>query len=424
LSLLPDLQGLYRRDYESRYRESKKEAEFDAIILSHPHLDHAGFLSFIRPDIPVYCSLGCKAILQAIEETAYGFHEYTKIKEAFKLRPGKRDKNKLVKDKASFIGRDIRIFTPTFKIDDLVIHSFPVDHSVPGAHAFVIETSEGAIVYTGDIRFHGRRANYSQFFVQKASEFDPVLMLSEGTNIDEPTKFGELDLERKLYSKIENIQGLVIANFPVRDTDRMRSFIEAAKQTGRSLVVSMRQAYTLQVLEQNGVAEVPRLNEVSIFIPKKGWGILNDPSYPLETQLQDYHTWEKDFLNYPNSVTAEEINRHPEKYVFRCDFSELKYLFDVEPPENSIFVRSITEPVDEEMELDQKKVINWLKFFNLYPYKQIHCSGHASGFEIREMIKEINPSKLMPIHTENPQEFTTFHPDVIIKKQGESYTFG
>ncbi|MHA1407463.1 MAG: MBL fold metallo-hydrolase, partial [Candidatus Heimdallarchaeaceae archaeon] len=342
LSLLPDLQGLYRRDYESRYRESKKEAEFDAIILSHPHLDHAGFLSFIRPDIPVYCSLGCKAILQAIEETAYGFHEYTKIKEAFKLRPGKRDKNKLVKDKASFIGRDIRIFTPTFKIDDLVIHSFPVDHSVPGAHAFVIETSEGAIVYTvietsegaivytGDIRFHGRRANYSQFFVQKASEFDPVLMLSEGTNIDEPTKFGELDLERKLYSKIENIQGLVIANFPVRDTDRMRSFIEAAKQTGRSLVVSMRQAYTLQVLEQNGVAEVPRLNEVSIFIPKKGWGILNDPSYPLETQLQDYHTWEKDFLNYPNSVTAEEINRHPEKYVFRCDFSELKYLFDVE----------------------------------------------------------------------------------------------
>jgi len=32
-------------------------------------------------------------------------------------------------------------------------------------------------------------------------------------------------------------------------------------------------------------------------------------------------------------------------------------------------------------------------------------SGHASGDEIKEMIKEINPEKLVPIHTEKADLF-------------------
>jgi ribonuclease J len=39
------------------------------------------------------------------------------------------------------------------------------------------------------------------------------------------------------------------------------------------------------------------------------------------------------------------------------------------------------------------------------PIHQIHASGHANGIEIREMIKEIGPKKLVPIHTEKPELF-------------------
>jgi ribonuclease J len=285
LGLLPDLNGLYREDYETRFRESSKEAKYDAIILSHSHLDHAGFLSYIRPDIPIHCSPGSKALLQAIEETAFGFHEYTYVKEAFKIRESKRDETKMVKDKETTIPRKIDLFKPDFKIDDIIIHPFPVDHSVPGANSFVIETSAGAIAYTGDIRFHGRKANFSQFFVEKAASFDPVLLITEGTNIDEPTTFGELDLQLKLFSLISNLSGLVVVNFPVRDTDRMLSFLEVAKQTDRKLVVSMRQAYTLKILQETGVTGIPRLDEISVFVPKKGWGVLNDINYPIEIQI-------------------------------------------------------------------------------------------------------------------------------------------
>lgn len=422
LGLLPDLVGLYRPDYERRFRESTKEPKFDGIILSHPHLDHAGFLSFIRSDIPVFCSKGSKAILQAIEETAYGFHEYTYIKEAFKLRPSKRDSTKIVKDRDSKISRQINLFDPTFKIDDLTIQQFPIDHSVPGATAFIIETKEGSIVYTGDIRFHGRKGADSEKFVEKAQSFDPILIISEGTNIDEPTTFGEMDLQLKLFSLVENISGLIVVNFPVRDTDRMRSFIEASKHADRSLVVSLRQAYTLRVLEENGVKGVPTIDEVSIFIPKKGWGILNDINYPIEIQMKDYQHWENELLDRTNSVTAEDIKKNPKDFIYRCDFSELKNLFDVDPPDGSIFIRSVTEPVDEEMELDHKKVINWLKYFDLYPYEQIHCSGHASGYDIKEMIQKINPKQVMPVHTEKPDVFNTFHSEVIQKGLGVKYS--
>ena len=419
--LLPDLTGLYRQDYEGRFRESSKEPNYDGIVLSHPHLDHAGFVSYIRPEIPIHCSAGCKGILEAFEQTSWGFHEYTHIKEAFKFRPSKRDATKMVKEKSSVVPRELNIFKPTIQLDDFKVHTFPIDHSVPGANSFVIETSEGNIVYTGDIRFHGRKGNLSDNFVKEAARFEPIMVISEGTNIGEPITFGELDLQQALFPLVESVTGLVIVNFPVRDLDRMRSFIEVAKQTDRMLVVSMRQAYTLRILAENGVSNIPRVEEIGIFIPKKGWGILNDVNYPIEIQMQDYQSWENEYIEHDNSVTAADLSENPDKYIFRCDFSELKYLFDIQPPEGSIYVRSVTEPVDEEMELDQRKADNWLKFFGLYPYKQLHCSGHASGYDIQEMIKSLNPKKVMPIHTEKPANFGDFHGDVILTKMGEKY---
>jgi ribonuclease J len=424
MGILPDLEGLYRTDFENRIRKSKAEPDYDAIVLSHPHLDHAGFLSYIRTDIPVHCSPGCKGVLQAFEETAAGFHEYTRIKESFKLRASKTDPSKQVKDTKSKIPRIFHLFKPEVGIDDFTLHTFPVDHSVAGATSFVLETSEGAIVYTGDIRFHGRRANYSKLFVEKAAEFDPVVVLSEGTRVSDRTTFGELDLERKLYSLVSDIDGLVIVNFPIRDTDRMRSFINAAKFVDRKLVINMKQAYTLRLLEQTGITDLPKIDEIGIYIPRKGWGILNNEKYPDYIQMKDYLHWEQDLIDRPNSVTDEDIKENPKDYIFRCDFYELKYLFDVAPPEGSIYIRSVTEPVDEEMELEKVRADNWLKLFNLYPYEQIHCSGHASGLEIKEMIEQINPKTLIPIHTEAPKAFSDFHKNTVVKKLGEKYVLG
>ena len=56
------------------------------------------------------------------------------------------------------------------------------------------------------------------------------------------------------------------------------------------------------------------------------------------------------------------------------------------------------------MELDEERKKNWLDHFGIKEYST-HASGHASGDEIKEMIKEINPTILIPIHTEHPEFF-------------------
>ena len=112
-----------------------------------------------------------------------------------------------------------------------------------------------------------------------------------------------------------------------------------------------------------------------------------------------------EFLEHPNIVTAKEIKKAQESFIFRCDFFELKNLIDIKPKEGSAYIRSVCEPFDEEMEIDLKKVENWLDHFNLLPYYQIHASGHAPGDEIMSTITNINPDMVFPIHTEHPYLF-------------------
>jgi len=53
--------------------------------------------------------------------------------------------------------REFRSFEPEakFKVGSIEVRSFPVDHSVAGATAFLLECSDSSLVYTGDLRLHG-----------------------------------------------------------------------------------------------------------------------------------------------------------------------------------------------------------------------------------------------------------------------------
>ena len=418
LNLLPDLEGLYRQDFEQRFRESAKEPLFDGIVLSHPHIDHAGFIPFIRSDIPFYASEGSLAILKAMEQTSYGFYEFLELKEKFKIRESKREKGKYVRDRDSSIRREIVSLKSDFKIGEFSFHFFPIDHSIVGATAYVIETQEGSIVYTGDIRFHGRKSDQSWDFVEKASTYDPILMITEGTRIQEQTNGTEQKLEESLKDTIKNISELAVASFPVRDFDRMQSFINAGKENERELVISTRQAFTLDILNREKIENAPKLNEVKVFLPNKGWGIYDNSDYPIEIQMQDYTTWERKIMDKSSTITAAEIREKQRNYVLRVEPTELKYLLDIKPKTGSRYIRSLTEPVDEEMEIQQQKMDNWLKFFDLYPYEQLHCSGHTSGKELVQMIKTITPKKIIPIHTENARDFIKTFENVQLVEEG------
>jgi len=211
----------------------------------------------------------------------------------------------------------------------------------------------------------------------------------------------------------------VVVNFPVRDIDRMNSFFKVAQRAGRKLVINTKQAYLLDLLSGTS-CDCPSLNDVGIYLQRKRWGLIGREDYPDKIVEEDYFFWERKFINHPSSLTYKDIKDNPEHFIFRCDFFELKELIDIKPPRGSCYIRSVTEPFDEEMEIEKERADNWLKHFRLYPYKQIHCSGHANGKELEQIAKEVNPQILIPIHTEHPHLFREFYRNTKIVREGET----
>ena len=118
---------------------------------------------------------------------------------------------------------------------------------------------------------------------------------------------------------------------------------------------------------------------------------------------QDYSTWEREFIHRENSITCEDLSQEPMKYVVSMNLWEMNQLTDIKP-KDAVWIKSSCDPFCDEMELDEERKNNWLAHFNIKKYST-HASGHASGDEIREMIKEINPDILIPIHTEKADLF-------------------
>lgn len=435
MGLLPgvtDMAGFYRQDYLAHAdMPTSPDAAYDGVFLSHAHADHANYIHFLRSDIPIYASEVTKRILASLEDTSSsGFNEFLNFKETFTLRPKKTGEGMMKpKSEETKVARDFRALAPGERVvvGDLTVEAMAVNHSIPGALGFLVHTPQGVIAYTGDIRFHGYGGALTRDFVKRAAEAQPIALICEGTRVkkdeDETGSLTEQDVQERVAKVVNQTKNLVIANYPWKDIERVRSFYEVAKMTGRKLALSLKQAYLLKRLEGTD-AGAPSLGDgnIVIYIDRKTWGLINKPHYPQNIVEQDYSAWEREFLSYPNRVTCDDIHRHQSDFIVRIDFFDLTDLINIRPDDGSCYIRSITEPFDEEGEIELERVENWLKHFGLYPYEQVHASGHASGAEIKRLIEEINPKLVFPVHTEHPELFVAPPGTMVeIPQAGKSY---
>jgi ribonuclease J len=415
------LDGLYRCDYlEHCQLPLEEERNFDAVLLSHAHMDHSSYIHYLREDLPIHCTQASKDIMQALDETgSTGTCELISLKESFKTYiNSKGGESKLTGEKAKKPG-PYNVVEDRFAVAGLEAEALPVSHSLEGATAYILQTSAGPIVYTGDFRFHGYKGDETRRFVERAAEVEPVAMICEGTRVNSTQADSEERVKEVTKERVDKTDGLVVANFPVRDTDRMQSFFQVAQQTDRALVINLKQAYLLELFRESGIP-TPRIDneQIRIYVPRKTWGVYGDDRFSEKIQREDYDYWEREFLDHANAVTARDIRENQDEYIFRCDFFELKELIDIKPHEGSSYIRSVCEPFDLEMELDLKKVENWLAHFGLYPYTHIHASGHLNYDEIKDVVQTVQPKVLIPVHTQHPEVFQTLHDNVILPEKG------
>jgi ribonuclease J len=435
LGLLPKLEGLYRKDYAKHMDYGGQEDnQIDAIILSHAHVDHAAYLHYIRPDIPVFCSEATKLIMQAFQETGSA-EEYIIFKENFQIKKNKTGDFSRCKGDDVKYPRNIHVFDESkhFNIDSIEVKVLPIDHSLPGVCGFIFHTSKGSIGYTADIRYHGRRSSDTENFVTHCHDADIDILLCEGTRISENFSKTELEVEKDVTDILSETQNLVVCSYPTRDLDRLLSFYNAATKSGRQLVIDLKQAYLLRLFERSqtsgNIYPKPNDKRIKIYIPKKKWGLIDkdNTKWTKKLLLEDYDEWMDDFLDYENHVDHRDVSSYQKDLVFYCSDFQLQELIDIRPKEKSSYIRSSTEPFDDEMELDQLRVKRWLIHFGLLKkneeWTHIHVSGHGSGDQIRKMIEGSKPKTLIPIHTEHEEYHKKWHPKVKEVMLNDSFQF-
>jgi len=391
-SLVPKIPGLYDAELLKRTNLQYKDPQFDAVFLTHAHMDHVNQLCLIDPKIPVYLGEGTKIFMDTMEQTSgtsYGTHPY------HMFRTG-----------------------ATIKIGKLEVEPIHVDHSIPAAYGYLIHTSEGTIVYTGDYRTHGTKSDMTEEFIECAIEHKPVAMITEGTRMELKSKRHNLT-ESQVYQGVLEIckhadtkkQMLIYTHGP-RDMDRLRTFYKAAEACERMIVISPKTAHLLDRLISDEHLDLPdpvKDDLIAVYYKRKKSGEY-DPS--------DYYKWERSFLS--KRVTIEELKAYPQRYVLNIDFFSLGELIDIRPELGTHYIHSMSEPFGEE-DIESQVLQNWIKHFKLN-YQQLHASGHIGRKELIETINRIKPRKIFPIHTENPAMFDDYYSNVIKPELGKNYS--
>jgi ribonuclease J len=373
LGILPQITGVYKFD--------KSPPEVDAVFISHGHLDHSAYLSFIKREIPVYCGETTRIILQALSEVRRANLEFSVSDIEFKtFRTGKK-----------------------IVVDNLEIEPFHVDHSVPGAYGFLIHTSNGTVVYTGDFRDHGAKPEMTRDFVENAKKAEPTAIITEATNMTGATVSSEAEVEGKLNSIVAGADGIVLAEFAYSDVDRLNSFFHVAKKNQRCLAVSLKQAYLLDAFRKDKGLSVPALDDEGILIFRKS--------------KKRYDKWEKQLIEQyegQNKIfDVFEVSKQQCKVVLAVSFYDFDELVPLQPAAGSCYILSASEPFNEEMEIDYERLVNWLRHYGL-PQYHVHVSGHIMPLRLKAALKEIDAKRIFPVHTESADLFARFMRDLSI----------
>jgi len=373
--MVPRIRGLYARDWLEDTDLKYSSPDFDAIFLSHMHFDHAWHVKFTDPGIPVHLGEAANLIRNSWETTGgsavnFGEHEYSPFRTGAKL-----------------------------KVGSLEVEPIHVDHSVPGAYGFLVHTSDGCVVYTGDFRAHGPRADMTREFVRRAAAEKPIALVCEGTRVspDDPREdLSEKQVEDRIRGLLKRHGKLAVVSFYPKDVDRMRTYRDVARMTGRKFVVSAKVAHLLRSLKGDRHIRVP--------------DPLEDPNMLVYVRsgMPRPYAYEQRFIDMlgskGNVVDSEYVAKHQKQMIFHSDFTQLAELIDIAPVPGSLFIRSQSEPFEED-DVQEEILRNWIDHFRL-DFHQAHASGHANMSEVFSIVREISPKVVIPVHTEHPEFFT------------------
>lgn len=361
--VLPRVQGLYAHETRA----------VDAVIISHAHLDHYGFLNHLHPDIPVYMSDATEKLIALTSLFSGGIP----------LPP----KRKLFVWKESI---SIGTFT-------LIPHL--VEHSCPGAFAFEVEAGGKRLFYTGDFRGGGHISDkaLAALYARCRPGVDALLM--EGTQLgrEEEEELSEQELVQEATRLCQDCKGAILVYQASQNIGRLVSFFKAAHRSGRLFVADLYTAHVLAEMSRcRGGENLPRPDPAR-FQNLRVW-------FPSRLEQRLRRQGKRALIEAYNAygMSLEEIKEKLDEVILFVRPGMETDLERLEPLAGKTLIYSLWPGYQEEERT--RSFLDWLETRGV-SIVTLHASGHADLSTLQTMTQKLQPKQILPIHTLAPEAY-------------------
>jgi len=233
----------------------------------------------------------------------------------------------------------------------------------------------------------------------------------------------------------------VIADFGMKDLDRLMTFQRVAHATGRRLAILPRDAFIVRLAQDAGYNTIDLSDpDLVLYVKRSGSGTYDrkdiEKDWARSTLLRfagqdpdaldpaDRRDAVATVLNgtCPRVVRAADVRNHQSEYLLSLGYWDIQELCDLCPVQGSLYIHSSAEAFNEEMSWSQDRLARWLDLTGMDSV-HIHASGHAAQKDLFRIVDQLGPRRVYPIHTEHAERYVEqFGTMVTLLEHGQPVT--
>ena len=356
-----------------------------ALLITHYHGDHIGKITELPAELPIYMGKMAKEIASELAN-----HLSTVSEEHRKMAERLNIVNTFVPGKHFTFGE--------FDIIPIV-----VDHSAFDAYAFCIEAKELKVFHSGDFRKHGFRSGKLSTAIERYVERADYVVC-EATNVNRPDTaiMSEHKLQKEFEKAFtENKYNVVYVSST--NIDRLFGMYHAAIRANRPFYVDVYQKRIMDIVAgrdsvwgKSSLYKYKEGKEPRQLIQRGAEFVVNDKfiDFVSEHGYVFVARQGERFDNLLNQLPDEGRVKYLSMWNGYLDESKAAY--------NPALAKSVSDE-----------------------YRYMHTSGHCDMKSLEDLITELDPKAIIPIHTDNPRAFADLFCEkwpVILLNDGEYFS--